>query len=113
MDLRGAVLEYFLPNFAPEVFLGIQLGSRCSMILAGIMSSPVRTENLVRFDLLTESLNPGRNGRADASIFKPKSWLEAENAALRQQPVVLHRQLWGRVQFTNSDHPVSCTAGFH
>jgi hypothetical protein len=54
--------------------------------------------------LLTESLNPGRNGRADASIFKPKSWLEAENAALRQQPVVLHRQLRGRVQFTNSDH---------
>src|SRR6266581_6359236 len=38
-----------------------------------------------------------------ASLFKPKSWLEAENAALRQQLVVLQRQLRGRVQFTNSD----------
>ena len=53
------------------------------------------TENLVRFDLATESqlsttmvtmifflLNLG------ASIFKPKSQLEAENAALRQQVTV-------------------------
>ena len=38
-----------------------------------------------------------------ASLFKPKSWLEAENAALRQQLVVLQRQVRGRVQFTNSD----------
>jgi hypothetical protein len=37
-----------------------------------------------------------------ASLFKPKSWLEAENAALRQQLVVLQRQVRGRVQFTNS-----------
>src|SRR5262249_523849 len=33
----------------------------------------------------------------------PKSWLEAENAALRQQLIVLQRQVRGRVQFTNSD----------
>jgi transposase InsO family protein len=38
-----------------------------------------------------------------ASIFKPKSRLAAENAALRQQLVVLQRQLRGRAQFTNSD----------
>jgi hypothetical protein len=38
-----------------------------------------------------------------ASLFKPKSQLEAENAALRQQLIVLQRQVRGRVQFTNSD----------
>jgi hypothetical protein len=38
-----------------------------------------------------------------ASFFKPKSWLEAENAALRQQLIVLQRQVRGRLQFTNSD----------
>ena len=38
-----------------------------------------------------------------ASLFKSKSRLEAENAALRQQLIVLQRQVRGRVQFTNSD----------
>ena len=38
-----------------------------------------------------------------ASLFKSKSRLEAENAALRQQLVVLQRQVRGRVKFTNSD----------
>ena len=38
-----------------------------------------------------------------ASIFKPKCRLEAENAALRQQLIVLQRKVRGRVQFTNSD----------
>jgi len=38
-----------------------------------------------------------------ASIFKPKSRLETENAALRQQLIVLQRKVRGRVQFTNSD----------
>src|ERR1700737_3682575 len=38
-----------------------------------------------------------------ASIFTPKSRLEAENAALRQQLIVLQRKVRGRVQFTNSD----------
>jgi hypothetical protein len=38
-----------------------------------------------------------------ASIFKPKSRLAAENAALRQQLIVLQRQVRGRAQFTNSD----------
>jgi len=37
------------------------------------------------------------------SIFKSKSRLEAENAALRQQLIVLQRKIGGRVQFTNSD----------
>jgi transposase InsO family protein len=37
------------------------------------------------------------------SPFKPKSRLEAENAALRQQLIVLQRKVRGRVQFTNGD----------
>jgi transposase InsO family protein len=37
------------------------------------------------------------------SFFKPKSWLAAENAALRQQLIVLQRQVRGRAQLTNSD----------
>src|SRR5882724_4023547 len=37
------------------------------------------------------------------SIFKCKSRLEAENAALRRQLIVLQRHVRGRVQFTNSD----------
>jgi hypothetical protein len=39
-----------------------------------------------------------------ASAFKPQSRLEAENAALRHQVMVLQRKVRGRVQFTNSDH---------
>jgi hypothetical protein len=38
-----------------------------------------------------------------ASLFKSKSRLEAENAALRQQLIVLQRKVRGRVQFTNND----------
>src|SRR5471030_2181750 len=38
-----------------------------------------------------------------ASPFKSKSRLEAENAALRHQLVVLRRKLRGRVRLTNSD----------
>src|SRR6266540_727073 len=38
-----------------------------------------------------------------ASLFKSKSRLEAENAALRHQLTVLRRQIRGRVQFTNGD----------
>jgi hypothetical protein len=41
-----------------------------------------------------------------ASLFKAKSRLEAENAALRHQLTVLQGKVRGRVQFTNSDrHP--------
>src|SRR6476661_2829582 len=36
------------------------------------------------------------------SPFRPISRLEAENAALRRQLIVLRRQVRGRVQFTNS-----------
>jgi hypothetical protein len=35
--------------------------------------------------------------------FKPKSQLAVENAALRQQVIVLRRKLHGRVEFTDSD----------
>ena len=38
-----------------------------------------------------------------ASPFKSKSRLEAENAALRHQLIVLQRKMRGRVLFTNSD----------
>ncbi len=36
-------------------------------------------------------------------LFKSKSRLEAENAALRRQLIVLQRKVRGRVHFTNSD----------
>ncbi len=38
-----------------------------------------------------------------AAPFKSKSWLEAENAALRHQLIVLRRSVQGRVRLTNSD----------
>src|ERR1035441_6644606 len=38
-----------------------------------------------------------------ASPFKSKIRLEAENAMLRHQLIVLRRKLRGRVQFANSD----------
>jgi hypothetical protein len=38
-----------------------------------------------------------------ASPFKSKSRLEAENAALRHQLIVLQRRVRGRVQLTNGD----------
>src|SRR5437588_8995755 len=38
-----------------------------------------------------------------ASPFKSKSRLEAENAALRHQVIVLQRRVSGRVQITNGD----------
>src|SRR5436189_4090040 len=38
-----------------------------------------------------------------ASLFKSKSRLEAENAALRHQLIVLQRKVRGRVRHTNSD----------
>jgi hypothetical protein len=37
------------------------------------------------------------------SPFKSRSQLEAENAALRQQLIILQRKVRGRVHFTNSD----------
>ena len=38
-----------------------------------------------------------------ASLFKSKSRLEAENAALRHQLILLQRKVRVRVPFTNSD----------
>jgi hypothetical protein len=38
-----------------------------------------------------------------ASLFKSRSLLAAENAALRQQLIELQRKVRGRVQLTNSD----------
>jgi hypothetical protein len=38
-----------------------------------------------------------------ASLFKSKSRLEVENAALRRQLIMLRRRVRGRVQLTNGD----------
>src|SRR5690349_10536585 len=38
-----------------------------------------------------------------ASLFKSKSRLEAENAVLRQQLIVLQRKAHGRIRFTGGD----------
>ena len=38
-----------------------------------------------------------------ASPFRPTSRLEAENAALRHQLMVVQRKVRGRVEFTNND----------
>jgi hypothetical protein len=38
-----------------------------------------------------------------ASLFRSTSRLEAENAALKHQLIVVKRKVRGRVEFTNSD----------
>ena len=53
-----------------------------------------------------------------ASPFKSKSRLEAENAALRHQLIILRRKVRGRVRLTNSDRLFFCSSssridGFH
>ena len=49
-----------------------------------------------------------------AALFKSKSRLEAENAALRHQLIVLQRKVRALVPFTNSDpcSLCSCIVGF-
>ena len=83
---------------------------------------PVRAENVVRFDLVTESPNVGRDVRPAMFLFEPvglalksTSRLEAENAALRDQLLVLQRKVRGRAQFTNraiACSSSSCIVGF-
>jgi hypothetical protein len=70
----------------------------------------VCTENVVRIDLVTEPHNhPGRWSRCYPffliwiSPLKSTGQLEAENAALRQQLVVLQRKVRGRIQFAIGD----------
>jgi len=81
----------------------------------------VCAQNLVRLDLVTESLTVGRDDRTSALLlnlldlpFKYKSYLAAENAALRQQVIVLQRKIHGRVEFTDHERLLSsnCIAGF-
>ena len=114
-----------------------------------------RSFNVIRIDLVTESLNVSADGRAAmflpdavgvctenfiridyvtnrltsaamiallcffltlfASPFKSKSRLEAENAALRHQLIILRRRVRGRVRLTNGDRLFlsSCIDGFH
>ena len=59
---------------------------------------------------MTESLNVGAMAaliylllNLGASLFRSKSRLETENAALRHQLAVLRRKVRGRVHLTNSD----------
>jgi hypothetical protein len=66
----------------------------------------VCTENVARIDLMTESHNhPGMVALLSVflnlliSPLKSTSRPEAENAALRQQLVVLQRKVHGRIQF--------------
>jgi hypothetical protein len=65
--------------------------------------------NLIRIDCVTESLIVNRMiaplPLPDLSVspFKSKSRLEAENAALRHQLIVLRQKVRGRVQLTNGD----------
>jgi hypothetical protein len=75
----------------------------------------VCTENLVRIDLLTEWHNVDGDDRpamlpieAASLPFKSPGRPEAENAALRQQVIVLQRKMRGRVDFTAS--ATTCTA---
>jgi hypothetical protein len=81
-------------------------------MIAGSSSSSgaVCAKNFIRIDLVTESLIVADDGRPvlplpgpDRLVFKSKSRLEAENAALRHQLIVLQRKVRGRVQFTNGD----------
>jgi hypothetical protein len=59
---------------------------------------------------MRESLNVGRDGRADLASLEPgyivlqvQDPIEAENAALGRQLIVLQRKVRGRVEFTNSN----------
>jgi hypothetical protein len=70
----------------------------------------VCTENLIRIDCVTES--PTSTAMIalfcllltlSVSPFKSKSRLEAENAALRHQLIVLQRRVRGGVHLTNGD----------
>src|SRR5207245_6095596 len=70
----------------------------------------VCTENLIRIDCVTESPNVNGDDRALLPLpdlvrlaVQAKSRLEAENAALRHQLIVLQRRVRGRVQLTNGD----------
>jgi hypothetical protein len=46
-----------------------------------------------------------------ASSFKSKLRLEAENAVLRHQSIVLRRRLHGPVRFTNNDRGIESQVG--
>jgi hypothetical protein len=71
----------------------------------------VRTENLVRIELVMESRHACGDDRADlplnllAGLVKSNSRLEAENAAVRQQLIGLQRKLRGRGRFSKGDRP--------
>ena len=68
------------------------------------------TENSVRSDYLTESLTSAAMIALlcffltlFARHFKPKTRLEAENAALRHQLIILWRMVRGHIRLTDGD----------
>ena len=74
------------------------------------MFALVCAKNSIRIDLMANCLTSATMValiflclNLVASLFKSKTRLEAENAALRHQLTVLQRKIRGRVQFTNSD----------
>jgi hypothetical protein len=77
----------------------------------------VRTENLVRIELVMESRHACGDDRADlplnllAGLVKSNSRLEAENAAVRQQLIGLQRKLRGRGRFSKGDRQRRIVAG--
>ena len=67
-------------------------------------------ENLIRIDCVSESPKRQRDGRAALLLPDPvrlavqvEERLEAENATLRHQLIVLRRRVRGRTQLTNGD----------
>ena len=75
---------------------------------------PVRAENVVPIDLMTESPNVGRDVRPAMFLFeavglalKSTSRLEAENAALRDQLLVLQRRC---AVAPNSHTAIACSS---
>ena len=75
-----------------------------------MVPNAVCTENLIRVDDVMESPKLAECSGCSvfvlavlASPFKSKLRLEAENAVLRHQLMVLRRRLHGRVRLTNND----------
>jgi hypothetical protein len=70
------------------------------------LRSAVFSENLIRFDDAMESPMIGLLWFVQAMLaspFKSKMRLEAENALLRHQLIVLRRRLRGHARLTNND----------
>ena len=103
---------YRLRPVCKASFLGLSSSRGLTRPLSAVIPSkmaPVCTENLIRVDGVEIGYPGGMIALISfvlailASPFKSKSWLEAENAALRQQLIVLRRKVKGRARLTNTD----------